>query len=117
MHANGKYQILSTQRFCNISEPPCAQALAEAAGEGTAQHAAEVSALADEADMPLDQLLAQYGYVIGEDGRKRSADDAHGVDDDGSPSDGKPLRLANVSSRYLFPHLRVLNSGAAKGSA
>ncbi len=72
------------------SQLPRAQALAKAAGEGTDQHAAEVSALADEADMPLDQLLAQYGYVIGEDGRKRSADDAHGVEGDGSPSHGKP---------------------------
>ena len=69
----------------------CVQALAEAAGEGTAQHAAEVSALADEAGMPLDQLLAQYGYVIGEDGRKRSADDAHGADDEGSLPDGESL--------------------------
>ena len=78
--------IATTSRSAGV------QALAEAAGEGTAQHAAEVSALADEADMPLDQLLAQYGYVIAEEGQKRSAHDAHGSEDGGSPSDGKPPR-------------------------
>ena len=65
-----------------------AQALAEAAGEGQAQHAEEVSALADEADMPLEQLLAQYGYVIGEDGRKRPADDTQAACGDDSSAEG-----------------------------
>ncbi len=60
------------------------QALAEAAGEGRAQHAAEVSALSDEAEMPLEQLLAQYGYVIGDDGQKQPANCAKAAGDNGA---------------------------------
>ena len=35
------------------------------------EEAAEVGALADEADLPLDELLAQYGIRIGADGSKQ----------------------------------------------
>jgi len=62
--------------------------------------------------MPLDQLLAQYGYVIGEDGRKRSAGDAHSVEDNGSPSNGKALSWVGLAitillENYPFPRLYV----------
>ena len=43
-----------------------AQALAREAGE-VDDHDGELSALNDEADMPLDQLLARYGFVTGSD--------------------------------------------------
>ncbi len=39
------------------------------------EHAAETSALAAEADMPLDQLLAAYGYRIGPDGGRERVPD------------------------------------------
>ena len=73
------------------------QALAEAAGEGRAQHKAEVSALADEAEMPLEQLLAQYGYVIGEDGQKQPASGAQAAGDNGAAhEDGASLESIRV---------------------
>lgn len=49
-----------------------AQALAREAGEFE-DHDGELSALNDEADMPLEQLLARYGFVTGSD----AADAAH----------------------------------------
>ena len=103
-HARDRHISNSSAKALPTVSSACAQALAEATGEGTAQHAAEVSALADEADMPLDQLLAQYGYVVGEDGRKRSADDAHVLEDDSSSSHGKPPcwdRLANITCKQM----------------
>ena len=72
------------------------QAQALAAGDGKAQIAAEVSALADEAEMPLEQLLMQCGYVIpggspelvaGGDGTMEAADvkrEANAEGDDGA---------------------------------
>lgn len=40
------------------------------------EHEAETNALASEADMPLDQLLAAYGYKMGPDGTKVRLEDA-----------------------------------------
>ena len=42
------------------------QAMARDAGEDSGNEG-ELSALADEADMPLEQLMALYGYVPGSD--------------------------------------------------
>ena len=39
------------------------------------EHAAETNALADEAEMPLDQLLAAYGFRIGPNGTKQRIDE------------------------------------------
>lgn len=49
-----------------MNQRSLAQALAREAGEVN-DHDGELSALNDEADMPLDQLLARYGFVTGND--------------------------------------------------
>ncbi len=52
------------------------------------EHAAETSALADEAEMPLDQLLAAYGYRVGPDGTKqRIAEDSVMTSQTAGPND------------------------------
>lgn len=56
----------------------CWQALAREAGEGE-DNAGELSALNDEADMPLEQLLARYGYVIGSNAAYGTAHGAAGT--------------------------------------
>lgn len=50
------------------------QALAKAAGHETSAVAAELSALAVEAEMPLEQLMAQCGYVVPDSAPEVSAD-------------------------------------------
>lgn len=44
------------------------QAMAQAAGHGKSQYADELNALAEEAEMPILQLMAQCGYVVPNDG-------------------------------------------------
>lgn len=70
--------------------PLCTQALARDAGEGSNDYT-ELAALNDEADMPLDQLLAQYGFVTGEDAQQKS---------EGSPAAGTSASLARVPCRF-----------------
>ena len=41
-----------------------AQAAAQAAGEAADAGAAEAAGLADDADLPLEALLARYGMVV-----------------------------------------------------
>lgn len=48
------------------ASPPCAQRLARATGQAVGADAGEEQDLADEADMPLEQLLARYGMVLNE---------------------------------------------------
>ncbi len=55
----------------------CAQAMARDAGEESGNEG-ELTALADEADMPLDQLMALYGYVPGSDEPKAEAEQPDG---------------------------------------
>ena len=47
---------------------------------------AEVGALADEAGLPLDELLAQYGFRIGPDGTKQRITDEETPDLAGAES-------------------------------
>ena len=61
------------------------------------KEAAEVSALADEADVPLDQLLAQYGFRIGLDGTKQRIldGDAANAETGRPPPGAKPCAHAD----------------------
>lgn len=60
--------------------------MAAAEGHGKDADAAEVSALEDEANMPLEQLMAMYGYVTGGDDKDTPAGDGQADDADQSPS-------------------------------
>ena len=53
------------------------QALARYLGEDS-ENEGELAALADEADMPLDQLMALYGYVPGSDEPKEGSGQPEG---------------------------------------
>ena len=59
-----------------------------------AEEAAEAAALADEADMPLEQLLARYGYVMGND-----ADEDSNGPSDMDVDGGKADQPAQASSK------------------
>lgn len=52
--------------LCILYGSLCMQALARDAGEESGNEG-ELAALADEADLPLDKLMALYGYVPGSD--------------------------------------------------
>ena len=56
--------ILVLERTGRVSLDMCIQALACDAGEHSGNED-ELAALNDEADMPLEQLMAMYGYVAG----------------------------------------------------
>ena len=56
--------ILVLERTGHISLDMCIQALARDAGEDSGNED-ELAALNDEADMPLEQLMAMYGYGAG----------------------------------------------------
>ncbi len=61
-----------------------------------AEDAAEAAALADEADMPLEQLLAAYGYVLpasGGDGKPPGGGGGCEAAGRAEPADGKAAAL------------------------
>lgn len=66
----------------------------QAAGRGPANHSQELADLETEADMPLEQLLASYGFVMG--GR----DEAEPAD---SPAPSSPKRQKVAPHREAVP--------------
>ncbi len=62
-----------------------------------AEEAAEVGALADEADLPFDELLAQYGFRIGADGTKQRIVDEDIPDAAGVEGGQKSMQRAGAA--------------------
>jgi hypothetical protein len=78
------------------------------------EEAAEVNALADEADVPLEQLLAQYGFRIGPDGTKqRILDDNVAVDGMEPPYAGALTIMSCLSAEFALTPLML--AGTADG--
>lgn len=57
-----------------------------------AEETAEVAALADEADMPLEALLARYGYVVGNGHAAEDEPVAAAQDEEGPGAQGRGCR-------------------------
>lgn len=83
------------------------------------EEAAEAAALADEADMPLEQLLARYGLVMGNGSAAsdHGEEDAMEVDGDGpeeapSKDTEAPAQPVKIEDAVLSQHSRdVVDTG------